>query len=728
MILKKFLRVGGIRLSRKLALIFFLCIFILILFFGKLFAEEVSILIETLEKEDQDKEEYISVLNELQEKEPEAEKVAYPIFTMFNHQDKGVVMTAFNTLNSILPREKKTEEVVLKSMFSSGYSDNQKENYQEMVSVLEKIWNNEIGLLDIKRNEFESFLFESLLDKNNELQYRKKLINLLEFLYEEEIFTVNKEIIEQTGEICENEEQPVAVRKELLNLMEIYFQNVNLKTEEEIVKVVQQLQKSATKDISVDVENLLNEMIKKREKAVKKDKNNLDLGVDSDSVGADLDLPGKGDYHTIIEWQSSNDSVINSSGEVSRPEAGEGDREVILTATISRGNVSQEREFKLIVIENLTDEEAVNRDLKELKLNDEVHHNIKLPQKGKNGSQISWESSDESILNSQGEVNLSGENDSREVTLTATVSRGSEQKERDFNIKVSKNNFAGYLLSYFKSDEEALYYAVSSDGFHWEVLNHGRPVLEAQKGNKSIRDPHIIRNKEGNFFLLSTNSWESNKILIWDSDNLIEWENERVVQISFDDARNAWAPESFYCSDKDTYIVFWASARKNTWQHRMYYAETDDFKEFKEPKLLLDNDYPVIDSTMIKNEGTVYQFVKDEREGHPEEKSIKWTYSENCTGPWNEFTNEKRLSEPIVDHVWVEGPTVFKDLEEEKWYLYYDEYGEGKWGLHISEDLEEGNWEQVSPQKYELPSGARHGSVLPITKKEMENLFEEFGE
>ncbi len=292
-------------------------------------------------------------------------------------------------------------------------------------------------------------------------------------------------------------------------------------------------------------------------------------------------------------------------------------------------------------------------------------------------------------------------------------------------------DYEAFLLAFFRVPEEEMYYAVSRDGLNWEELNQRRPVLTATKGNQSIRDPHILRDEDGVFRLVSTNSesWTSvtNKILIWDSRDLINWENERLIEISFTGARNAWAPESIYCSQKESYLVFWASAEYPGWDHRMYYAETDDFEKFSEPQIFLDPGYPVIDSTLVKKEGVYYHFLKDEREDHPDEKSIRWTYSEHgAAGPWAEF-NDKPLSEPLINHTWVEGPTVFFVPRENKWYMYYDEYTQGRWGLHQSEDISSGDWEQVPYGEFDIPHGARHGSVLPLTEKEYQQLIEEFG-
>jgi hypothetical protein len=48
-----------------------------------------------------------------------------------------------------------------------------------------------------------------------------------------------------------------------------------------------------------------------------------------------------------------------------------------------------------------------------------------------------------------------------------------------------------YLLSYFRTQDDSLYYAASEDRLAWTALNENRPILQATVGNCSIRDPFI---------------------------------------------------------------------------------------------------------------------------------------------------------------------------------------------------------------------------------------------
>ncbi len=70
-----------------------------------------------------------------------------------------------------------------------------------------------------------------------------------------------------------------------------------------------------------------------------------------DQVKANMNLPTAGRNGTTITWESSDPSVISNTGEVTRPEEGEGNVEVTLTATITLNDESATREFIAVVIQ-----------------------------------------------------------------------------------------------------------------------------------------------------------------------------------------------------------------------------------------------------------------------------------------------------------------------------------------------------------------------------------------
>lgn len=172
------------------------------------------------------------------------------------------------------------------------------------------------------------------------------------------------------------------------------------------------------------------------EDRVTRDKKSLSLG-DTSAVTDDMVLPGKGETGSDITWKSSNSDVISEDGKVTRPAAGEGDAEVTLTATITSGEVSEEKEFKVTVKQQLTEEEIVELDTKALDLGNlaAVSKDLKLPTSGGYGSTITWTSSAEDVIGTDGKVTRPV-GTAKEVTLTATVTYGEASKTKEFKASV----------------------------------------------------------------------------------------------------------------------------------------------------------------------------------------------------------------------------------------------------------------------------------------------------
>lgn len=65
-----------------------------------------------------------------------------------------------------------------------------------------------------------------------------------------------------------------------------------------------------------------------------------------------------------------------------------------------------------------------------------------------------------------------------------------------------------YLFVHFKekqtNDGEQIYFALSMDGFNWEQINNGQPVLWSNKGEEGVRDHTIVRTTGGKFYIIAT--------------------------------------------------------------------------------------------------------------------------------------------------------------------------------------------------------------------------------
>ena len=279
-----------------------------------------------------------------------------------------------------------------------------------------------------------------------------------------------------------------------------------------------------------------------------------------------------------------------------------------------------------------------------------------------------------------------------------------------------------YMFSYFMGNgEDGLHLAYSMDGLYWEALGDGKPFLAPTVGeDKLMRDPCIIRGRDGKFHMVWTVSWNEKGIGYASSPDLIHWSEQKYIPVMEheEDARNTWAPEVFYDEDEDIYMIFWSttiaglypetqSEEEDAYNHRQYYVTTKDFETFSDTRLFYEPGFNVIDGTLIKENGEYILFVKDETR-EPPKKNIRIAKSQSLTEGYGD------AGSPITGDYWAEGPTVAK--VGERWIVYFDKYIEKRMGAVASTDLE--NWEDISDQIH-FPEGTRHGTVFKVSRDDL---------
>ncbi|WP_425247042.1 family 43 glycosylhydrolase [Streptomyces sp. NEAU-NA10] len=480
----------------------------------------------------------------------------------------------------------------------------------------------------------------------------------------------------------------------------------------------------------------------------------LSLG-DTSAVVADLDLPRTGTAGgSTITWASDTPSVVSDSGKVTRPAAGEPDGHATLTATLKKGSVTATKSFEVTVLASFDDAAATRQAADSLAVHnlDDVRGNLTLPATGAYGTAVTWSSAQPDVVSADGVVHRPAHGaGATAVELTATVTKGDAKATRVFTAKVPELPAPaapkGYLFSYFTgegtADGEQLYFALSkgNDPLKWRELNDGRPVLTSSLGEQGLRDPFIIRSPEGDkFYQIATDlriygngDWDasqrtgSKSIMVWESTDLVHWTNQRLVKVSPDSAGNTWAPEAFYDAQRGEYVVFWASklydneAHSGDTYNRMMYATTRDFYTFSEPKVWIDRGYSVIDSTVIRHDGTYYRLSKDERNNTSSTPNSKFIFEEKSDSLLS--TSWTAVAEGIGKGAMnaAEGPLVFKSNTEEKWYAFLDEFGGRGYIPFETTDLDSGVW--TPSAGYDLPARPRHGTVLPVTQAEYDRLL-----
>lgn len=282
-----------------------------------------------------------------------------------------------------------------------------------------------------------------------------------------------------------------------------------------------------------------------------------------------------------------------------------------------------------------------------------------------------------------------------------------------------------YLFSYFKGNGDGLHFAYSYDGFVWKTLKNDTIFLKPAAGkDKLMRDPCIIRGKDGKFHMVWTVSWNEKGIGYASSSDLLQWSEQQYIPVMEHEkeARNCWAPEITYDDQKDEYLIYWATtitgrfpqkdtAAESRYNHRMYATTTKDFKSFTPTKLFYEPGFNVIDASIVKNKRNHYlMFLKNETRW-PEEKNIRLATSKSLGKKFS------APSKPITGKYWAEGPTALKIGGQ--WIVYFDKYRDHAYGAVSSSDLK--NWTDIS-EKITFPKGMRHGTVFTVSKEEFEKL------
>lgn len=383
---------------------------------------------------------------------------------------------------------------------------------------------------------------------------------------------------------------------------------------------------------------------------------------------------------------------------------------------------------------------------------EDIRGNVFLPQTS-GGLDITWTSSDPSVISADGIVQRRDAD--RVVDLTATINSDGTTQKRTISANVRQavqlDTFKGYAFAYFTNNTKAgenIFLAASegNNALSWMELNNKQPILTSTQGTKGLRDPFVIRSHEGDvFYLLATDlsigsgtSWGDSVrtgslyLEIWESNDLKTWSQQRHVQVSPPTAGNTWAPEAYYDTEFGAYVVFWASSlyeesdvdHTGATYHRMLYVTTRDFVTFSEPVIWQDAGMSRIDSTVIQEGDTYFRFTKDEGAGGTGCTDIIQERSNSLRATLASWTQVTACIGKNAGTSAVEGPTVFKanpnDVHGEKFYLFVDEYSRRGYIPLETADIANPSW-KVSAS-YKLPASPRHGTVIPVTAKELAAL------
>lgn len=326
------------------------------------------------------------------------------------------------------------------------------------------------------------------------------------------------------------------------------------------------------------------------------------------------------------------------------------------------------------------------------------------------------------------------------LLLATTMSHGKAAPNRTETLA----NYEGYLFAYFEGrgdakQQEHLRFALSDDGVNWRALNGNRPVIASDTISESggIRDPHILRGEDGRFYIVATdmntakNGWNENPgIVLLSSDDLLHWKHAKInlskdYPKHFGDAYWVWAPQTIYDRKAKKYMIYFTLQRNDRKSLITYYAYANkDFTGFEnEPKQLFSAKYGSIDNDIIERDGTYHLFYKGntkDENGKEVKNGIQQATSKSLKGKWKE---DFRYVDAYAGKTPVEGSSIFKLNGKDEYVLMYDMYTSGRYEYQTCTDL----YHFSEPKAFTKDFFPRHGSVISLTRDELQRLQEKWG-
>jgi hypothetical protein len=299
--------------------------------------------------------------------------------------------------------------------------------------------------------------------------------------------------------------------------------------------------------------------------------------------------------------------------------------------------------------------------------------------------------------------------------------------DRFFGLK--RDHSGGWLFAGYQGDgRSGVYFAVSKDGYHWKLVNDGKPMLRPSQRGEFTRDPSVQRAPDGTFRMVWAWSTGAPAELGYStSNNLIFWSEQRKLPIAaaIPTAENASSPALYYQPTRKDWLILWSSSVPASGKpdpgNRIYSTTTHDFKNFAPAKLFFDPGYPVADATLLPSKdkaGEFYLLFKDERDGAVG-KNIRMAQGSTADGPW------QNIGAPIAQSG-SEAPAIL--LLAGGYLAYYDlaaDPNQDETSRHyealLSTDLQ--HWSYATP-KTAFPAGLRHGSFLHIETSDYNLLLD----
>jgi hypothetical protein len=301
---------------------------------------------------------------------------------------------------------------------------------------------------------------------------------------------------------------------------------------------------------------------------------------------------------------------------------------------------------------------------------------------------------------------------------------------------LAEKDKVAYLFVYFTGNrvpEEAIRFAVSSDGYQYFALNNNEAVIDSKaiSSTGGVRDPHILRCEDGKTFYMvatdmtSSKGWDSNRAMVlMKSTDLINWTSSVVnIQQKYkgqEELKRVWAPQTIFDAQAGKYLIYWSMKYGNN-NDIIYYAYANaDFTYLEgEPKPLFipKSGNFCIDGDIIKKDSLYYLYRKT---GTRDSSGIKVATTKSLTsGNWNEYN---RYLQPTKEDV--EGSGIFKLNNSDTYIMMYDLFKAHSFQFSQTTDMFHFSVIDNAVKKDFKP---RHGTIMSITRSELKALLKKWG-
>lgn len=424
-------------------------------------------------------------------------------------------------------------------------------------------------------------------------------------------------------------------------------------------------------------------------------------------IRGNIELPTKM-QGALITWRSSDSKVITDrdfGGKAAGVVARQGeDRKVRLTATVTRGSETAEKEIEVCV-------KKAPRPITEEDYAGYLFGHF-IGESAEDQEQIYFALSEDGL-------HFEDQNDGKPVLTSSVGERGVRDP---------------YLC---RSHEGDRFFLVATD---LSIYNRGG----------------WFQNEQGYYDASTTGS---SNLVFWESVDLVNWSEPRLLPVAPKNAGMAWAPEMIYSEETGEYIIFFSSSIMNpTTKYKakpnaIYYVATRDFVHFSEAKIFIDNQTDgerdgkareIIDTTVIKI-GDYYYSASKDGDNAEANGGIRIMRKRNLldADDWEKVLDLDELGLDVsglridrLDNSTLEGPELFQynkkdwaDPNVPEYGIMADQYSVGAGYLPlVTTNLEDrdnsGNsWKILSDEEYSFDRlKKRHGTILRITGEEVERL------